>query len=387
MTLLKQYTGCARFAWNWALGKEQEFYKKDIPFHSAIDLHVIWCVVKYADENLRWSQNISKQVPQNAFRDLERAFKDFFKENKGYPNFKKKKEGFGSFRIDTGVEIESDKIYISKFGWIKLKEKNYIPQTECCFITVSEDTGRWFISVTFEEDITIPENKGPVIGIDLGIKTLAKTSENITYENPKVLSKYEKKLKRLHREVSRKKKGSNNRRKSIKKLQKIYKKISNIRKDNINKITTKLAKTKSVIVIEDLKIKKMMTDQRNINKSMLDVSWYEFRRQLTYKTQWYGSKLIIAPKYYPSSKLCSDCGYINNNLELTERTYHCPKCHLQIDRDLNAAINLSRLATSSEESINACLKQEVTGQNLKILYPVPANDSRIEHKISERRFL
>ncbi len=382
ITLLKQFAGCARFAWNWALAKEQEFYNKNLPFHHAKDLHIIWVVVKHNNKDLWWVQNIHSCIPRDVFRDLERAYKDFFSEKKNHPRFKKKKFGFGTFRINQKIKIDSNRVYVPKIGWIKIKESDYIPQKKCCYITISEKLGRWYVSVTFEENINSTPIAGPKIGVDLGIKILAITSENIIYENPKILSKYSIKLNRIHREVSRKKKGSNNWKKSVMKLGKVYQRIQNIRKDNINKITTSLTKTKSVIVVEDLRIRNMTIKNKTINKSLLDVGMYEFRRQLTYKTQWYGSKLVIAQRKYPSSKKCSRCGNIKKYLELNERIYHCFVCGLITDRDLNAAINLSKLADGLSESENACLRQEVAGSNIKILNPVPVDDSRIEHKPS-----
>jgi len=382
ITLLKQFAGCARFAWNWALAKEQEFYDKGIPFHSAFDLQYIWNISKYYDKNLWWVQNISSYIPYNIFGDLDIAFKNFFDKKKGYPRFKKKKLGNGLFRINRSIKIGDNRIYVSKIGWIKLKESNYIPLKKCCYITISEKMNRWYVSATFEEEINPNSIIGSKIGIDLGIKTFAKTSENITYKNPKILSKYERKLKRIHREVSRKKNGFSNCRKSLMKLGKVYQRVANIRKDNINKITTTLAKTKSVIVVEDLRLKDMITKVNTINKSLLDVGMYEFRQQLNYKTQWYGSKLIVAPRKYPSSKKCSRCGNVKKYLGLYERTYRCFVCGLIIDRDLNAAINLSKLADGLSESENACSRQEVAGLNIRILNPVPVDDSRIEHKPS-----
>jgi len=382
ITLLRQYTGTARFAWNWGIAKEQEFYDKGFGFHTAIDLNNIWCMIKYSEEDMRWIQDIPSVVPQNVFRDLERAYKEFFAKSKGHPRFKKKKLGYGSFRINAGVKIESNKIYVRKLGWVKLKEKNYIPQEKCCYITISERMDKWYVSVTFKKEVEIPVNNGPVVGIDLGIKKLATISDGTVIENPKVLSKYENKIKRLNREVSRKKKGSNNRKKAVVRLNRLWEKVSNIRTNNIHKLTTLLTKTKSVIVVEDLDIKRMISKQHNINKALIGARLGEIKRQLEYKSKWYGSELKIAPKYYPSSQICSKCGNIQK-LKLSERTYNCPKCHSSIDRDLNAAVNLERLALSSKESVNAYKRWEVTGtSNIKII-PVPVDEIGIEHEVSK----
>ena len=191
-----------------------------------------------------------------------------------------------------------------------------------------------------------------IVGVDLGIKTLATCSDSEVFENPKALGKNLKRLKKLGRLVSRKKKGSKNRRKAADRLSKFHKKISDIRKDTIHKITSHLTKTKSMVVIEDLNVSGMMKNHC-LARAISDVGFYELRRQLEYKGGWYGCQVVVADRFFPSSKTCCECGVIKTDLSLSDRVYVCP-CGNEIDRDLNAAINLERYITASSAGNYAC---------------------------------
>jgi putative transposase len=321
---------------------------------TAIDLHKELNKLKRTD--YPWMYDVSKCAPQETLRDLDEAFTNFFKKRAGYPSRKSKKNGVGSFRLTGSIKVSFNNIKMPRLGRIRIKERNYLPiDAHILSVTVSEKAQHWFVSLAVEEEIEIPINTGGIVGTDLGINAMATDSDGKKFENPKALNRFT----RHQREVSRQKKGSTNRRKSVRRLSRTHLRISDIRKDALHKVTTKLAKTKSVIVIEDLNVSGMMKNH-SLARAIGDVGMGEFRRQLEYKTKWYGSQLIIAPRFYPSSKLCSGCGHIKDNLKLSDRIYICDVCHLRIDRDLNAAINLSRLAVSSTESINACLRREVT---------------------------
>ena len=240
-----------------------------------------------------------------------------------------------------------------KVGWIKLKEHGYIPTNKKLVnATISEKCGSWYISVITEEDVPEPEAQPKnIIGVDLGIKHLAVTSDGVYYENPKSLYKAEKKLKRLDRELSRKVKGSKNREKAKLIRAKAYEKVARIREHSLHCITTELARTKSVIVIEDLNVSGMQKNH-HLAKAVSDASFAEFRRMLKYKCKWYGSELIVIDRFFPSSKTCSNCGAITSDLKLSDRTYKCSECGFEIDRDLNAAINLKNRAKHAR--IDAC---------------------------------
>ena len=235
---------------------------------------------------------------------------------------------------------------------MKLKERGYLPLTaKILSASVSERAGRWFVSIQVEEDQ--PEYQGVkddhgIVGVDLGIKTLATVSDGKVYQNPKPLKTKLRKLKRLQQSVSRKVKGSNNRKKATKKVARLYLKISNVRKDTLHKMTTTLAKTKRVVGIEDLNVSGMMKN-RKLSRAIADLGLFECRRQLNYKGDWYGCKIVLVDKFYPSSKLCSVCGEIKEDLTLADREWDCAGCGTHHDRDDNASKNLEYAAASSAE--------------------------------------
>jgi putative transposase len=274
----------------------------------------------------------------------------------GYPQVKTKKKGLGSFRL-TGRIVVSDKaIVLPRLGRLRIKEWGYLPTGDHVKIlsaTVSEQAGHWYESVQVEEEQVVPENTGPVVGIDLGIKRLATLSDGTVFENPRHLKRRLKKLKRLQRVVSRRQKGGKNRKKAVHKLAKLHRLIKNQRRNTLHQVTTRLAKTKSVLVIEDLHVSGMLKNHR-LAQAIGDVGFSEFKRQLLYKASWYGARVILADRWEPSSKRCSSCGWLDADLTLSDRTFHCEQCGLVLDRDLNAAMNLAKLAGSSSDRINAC---------------------------------
>ena len=364
-TTCKQHAGAARWAYNWGLQIKQERYRASKKSPSAIDLHRELNALKKTD--VPWMYQVSKCAPQEALWNLDAAFQQFFrrcalkKQGKwkgrlGYPQFKTKKKGLGSFRL-TGRIVVSDKaIVLPRLGRLQLKERGYLPtddEVQILSATVSEQAGHWYVSVQVEEEQAVPENTGPVVGIDLGIKSLATLSDGEVIANPRHLKRRLKKLKRLQRVVSRRQKGGKNRKKAVKKLAKLHRQIKQQRRNTLHQVTTRLAKTKSVLVIEDLNISGMLKNH-HLAQAIGDVGFYEFKRQLLYKTAWYGARVILADQWEPSSKRCSSCGWIDETLTLSTRTFHCAQCGLVLDRDLNAAVNLVQLAGSSSDSVNAC---------------------------------
>jgi putative transposase len=221
--------------------------------------------------------------------------------------------------------------------------------------------------VLVEQEYIIPANSGPTVGVDLGIKTLATLSDGTSEPNPRHLRTCLKKLKRLQRAVSRKQKGSRNRRKAAQRLGNLHRKTAQQRANTVYQFTSRLAKTKSVVVIENLNVAGMLKNH-HLAQGIADVGFYEFRRQLSYKAAWYGCQVLIASRWEPSSRTCSGCGWVDEDLQLGDRTFHCrnPRCRLVVDRDLNAARNLANLAGSSSERQNAC-GEESAGQGLAAL--------------------
>jgi putative transposase len=376
-TACKRHAGAARYAYNWGLARKQDAYKATGKSPSAIDLHRELNALKKTA--LPWMYQVSKCAPQEALRNLDTAFAHFFRrcqrkqEGKltgklGFPRRKTKKQGLGSFRLTGSIVVFPDAIQLPRLGRLRLKERGYLPVAGVKILaaTVSEQAAHWYVSLQVEQERAVPLNAGPVVGVDLGIKTLATLSDGSVIPNPKPLKRRLKKIKRLHRAITRKQKGSNNRKKAAHRLGTAYRKVSNQRANTLHQVTTRLAKTKSVLVIEDLSVAGMLKNH-HLAQAIADVGFAEFRRQLLYKAAWYGSRVVLAARWEPSSKTCSGCGWVHEDLALSDRVFVCcnparPDCGLVLDRDLNAALNLAQLAGSSSDSHNAC-GGESAGQN------------------------
>jgi putative transposase len=313
-----------------------------------------------------WMYEVSKCAPQGALRNLDRAYDGFWRRVKlkqagkhqgrlGYPRRKSKKHGLGGFRLTGSIVVFPDAIQLPRLGRLRLKERDYLPNSgvQVLSATVSEHAGHWYVSVLVEQEHVVPKNTGPAVGVDLGIKRLATLSDGESEENPRHLKQRLRKLKRLQRAVSRKRKGSQNRKKAVRKLGTEHRKVANLRANTLQQLTSRLAKTKSVVVMEDLNVAGMLK-HHHLAQAVADVGFAEFRRQLEYKAAWYGCQVIVADRWFASSRTCSCCGWVDEKLTLSDRTFRCPQCGLVIDRDLNAALNLAKLADSSADSLNAC---------------------------------
>ncbi|MGO8951602.1 MAG: RNA-guided endonuclease InsQ/TnpB family protein [Ktedonobacterales bacterium] len=367
VTACRQHAGAARWAYNWGLRVKQERYKASKRSPTAIELHRELNAVKKTA--VPWMYTVSKCAPQEALWNLDAAFTNFFhrctlkKQGKwrgklGYPRFKTKKQGLGSFQLTGRIVVSAKAIVLPRLGRLRLKERGYLPISgvQILSATVCEQAGHWYVSLQVEQEQAVPQNTGPVVGIDLGIKSLATLSDGEVIPNPRHLKRRLKKLKRLQRVVSRRQKGGKNRTKAIRKLAKQHRQIRNQRHNTLHQVTTRLAKTKSVLVIEDLSVSGMLKNHR-LAQAIGDVGFYEFKRQLLYKASWYGSRVILADRWEPTSKRCSECGWLDPDLTLSTRTFYCEQCGLVLDRDLNAALNLVQLAGSflgqSKRSVRA----------------------------------
>lgn len=351
-TLLAKHAGAARFAWNWALGRRIEEYKLTGKSSNAIGQHRQLNALKC--ESFPWMYEVSKCAPQEALRDLDKAFRNFFAKRARHPRLKSKKHGLGGFRLTGSITIEVDRIKLPRIGWLRLQESGYLPvDAKINSVTVRERAGRWFVSVQVEEHIAVAENQGPAIGLDLGLKSFVVGSDGSVREAPKPLLRSLRQLRRLSRRHSRKQKGSVNRRKSALKLATLHYRIGCQRNDFLHKATSDLTKTKSVIVAEDLNVGGMLKN-RCLARSISDAGWSEFVRQLEYKAAWYGSRVVKAGRFFPSTKTCSGCGIVKDEMPLSERVYRCDGCGLILDRDVNAARNLLSLSTASSAGFDAC---------------------------------
>ena len=304
----------------------------------------------------------SKCAPQEALRNLDSAYRSFFRrcksgaKRKGFPRFKSRKNGIGSFRLTGIIRASESSVQLPVLGELRLKEHGYLPVkgVKVLSATVSEAAGRWFVSLQVEQEVADPLPRLPlVIGVDVGISHLATTSDGNVFDNPRALAKAQRSLRVRQKSVSRKVRGSNNRRKAVARVARVHRRVANIRKDAIHKMTTAITKLASVIVVEGLNVSGMLKNHC-LARALSDASLSEIHRQLAYKAKWNGAEFIKADRFYPSSKRCSGCGEIKETLSLSERTYYCknPVCGLVIDRDLNAAINLKMWPTVA--SASAC---------------------------------
>jgi putative transposase len=363
-TACLRHAGAARWAYNWGLTRKLEAYRNGEKVPTAIDLHRELNALKKSE--LPWMYEVSKCAPQEALRNLDHAYAHFFrrvKEKKagrkiqaGFPKFKSKKNGAGSFRLTGAIHIYDRAIQLPRLGYLRLKEGGYLPVKGAHILsaTVSERAGLWFVSVQVEKDIPDPKTTyQQAVGVDLGILALATISDGTRIENPRALKSSLSRIKRLQRVVSRRQKGSANREKAVRQLAKAHLRIANVRNNALHQVTSRLARTKSAVVLEDLNVSGIVQNH-HLAQAIMDVGFYEFRRQMIYKGQWYGCQVILADPFYPSSKRCSQCGHIKEEMDLSERVYICDHCGLMIDRDLNAAINLEQLTTGSSPERYAC---------------------------------
>ncbi|WXG41553.1 MAG: RNA-guided endonuclease TnpB family protein [Candidatus Freyarchaeum deiterrae] len=377
-TALLKHSGAARFAYNWGLARRKEEYEKTGKSSNAIELHRQLNALKRT--GFPWMYQVSKCAPQEALRDLDRAFKNFFEGRAKYPKFRSRKRGISSFRLTGSIRVFHGSIQLPRIGRVRLKEKDYLPtdkgaEVHILSATVSEREGRrWFVSLQVEEKIEVSVNTGPVVGVDVGISKLATLSDGAVIENPKALTRYERKMKRLHRSLSRKMKNSKNRLDARMQLAGCEFRIASIRRDAQHKATTMLARTKSVIGVESLNLAGLLKNHR-LAKQLADAGLGEFFRQLKYKAQWYGGVVVEADPFFPSTKRCSNCGAVKDEMPLSERTYKCESCGFEADRDLNAALNLaSSVAASWAETLNARKSGEVHAARQVLL-----DEAGIEH--------
>nr|DAK44539.1 MAG TPA: endonuclease [Herelleviridae sp.] len=292
-------------------------------------------------EDYSWLNEVNAQTLQAVLRDLDNAYSNFFEGRASFPKFKSKKTHKFSFRVPQKVSIvDGNRLKIFKFKeGIKVKIHREIIGTIKNATIKLNPSGKYYVSLTVEYDSQIPTkpevNPSSTTGVDLGIKTYATLSDGTKIFYPMYLEKNLIKLKDLQAKFSK----SKSKRVRLK-IAKLHEKITNQRLDFIHKLTKELVTKYDSIAIEDLNITSMLSENKDLSRRIQDCSWFTFRQQLTYKAEQYGCNLIVIPKFYPSSKSCSSCGCINNNLKLTDREYICPNCGLTLDRDLNAAINI-----------------------------------------------
>ena len=339
--LLEKHFGSCRFVWNHFLEVRNKYFaehkndkKRGL---SGFDTMKMLTTLK---KGLTWLNEINSQSLQHSLVKLDMAFKSFFKHNTSYPKFRSRKDN-PYFIIPSGFKTDGNKLVIPKFmEGIEYRDESTLP-VDIKQVIVTKDVERYYAFIQYETDEKLSKGYA-IIGIDMGIKAFLTTSDKLQVEPLNALRKSEKKLKREQRRLSRKRKGSKNRKKQIVKVQKINQKIRDARTDFNHKVSTAIAKHYGTVVIEDLNIQGMQRTQ-HLARSIADQGLYQFKTMLTYKLGWGEAVLIEIGRFDPSSKMCSKCGNIKHDLKLSDRIYHCNVCGLSMDRDLNAAINIRNM--------------------------------------------
>ncbi|MFU2128084.1 transposase [Gallibacterium anatis] len=348
---IKQFCGCSRFVFNRALAWQNEQYEQDNSFKFSYTK--IANLLPQWKKELIWLKECHSQVLQQSLKDLEKAFKNFFQQRADFPKFKKKgvKE---SFRFPQGCKLEqqNSRIWLPKIGWVRYRNSREVIG-EIKNVTVSQKCGRFFVSIQTEFESQIPVHKGGEIGIDMGIARFATLSNGEFFEPLNAFKTYKGKLAKLQKRLKNKVKFSQNWQKLKAKIAKLHHKIANCRKDFLHKISTQISKNHAMIYIEDLQVANMSKSAKGtaaqhgknvaaksgLNRAILDQSWFEFRRQLDYKTQWQGGFLVAVPPQN-SSRTCPCCGHISKENRQTQAHFECVECGYTENADVVGAMNV-----------------------------------------------
>ena len=338
IVLLNKHFGSVRFVYNFFLNERKKEYETNKQSLNYYDNAKSLTELKKREE-FSWLNEINSQSIQSSLKYLDGAYNGFFKKRTSFPKFKSK-HNKNSFCIPQFVKLENGKLKIPKFKdpIDLILSRSFVGIIKQATISKTP-TNEYFVSVLVETEHNKFSKTGKSIGIDLGIKNFVITSDGYKYKNNRYTKTYAKKLKEYQQNLSRKTKGSNRYNKQKLKVATIYKKITNSRIDNLHKVSTELIKKYDLIVLEDLNIKGMIKNHK-LSKHISDVSWSKFIVLLTYKAQWNDKKIVKIDRFFPSSKTCNCCGYINQNLKLDMREWICPSCKTKLDRDLNASINI-----------------------------------------------
>ena len=349
--VLARTFGCVRFVYNWALRKKTDAYYQQGERLYYAHLSSALTEMKRREE-VAWLNEVASVPLQQSLRHLDRAFLTFFEGRAQYPTFKTKRGDQSATYVGTAFRWDGTSLTLAKMDapldirWSRPLPDSCNPTT----VTISKDgAGRYFVSVLVEEDIAPLPVTPNMVGLDLGLKSMVITSDGHTYGNPRFFAKDEKKLATAQRRHAKKRKGSMNRDKARRKVARIHARIAERRRDYQHKLSTQIIRENQIVCIESLSVKNMVQNHC-LAKSISDVGWGEFVRQLEYKAVWYGRTLVKIDKWYPSSKRCFDCGHVLETLSLDVRVWTCPECKVVHDRDINAARNI----LAAGLAVNAC---------------------------------
>jgi putative transposase len=349
-----QIAGCCRFVYNFFLAQRIQEYRTDFVTPNYYDQAVQLPLLK---EEYPWLKEVPSQALQQTLKDLDQAYKNFFRRINsggapGFPKFKKKGK-HNSFRYPQGVKVEGNRIFLPKVGWVSFRKSRDVQGT-IKNVTISRSASGWYVAIQTEQDI--PDTTHPsdtYVGIDVGVNVFAALSDGTTYEPVNSLKKLEKQLHKAQRDLSRKKKGSNNRKKQVRKLALLHEKIANNRNDYLHKSSTEISKNHAVVVLEDLRISNMSRSAKGtienpgrnvkakagLNKSILDQGWGMFRNMLEYKLKYSGgSMLLVDPRF--TSQTCHNCGHVSKENRKSQSSFQCTVCGHEQNADINAAMNI-----------------------------------------------
>ncbi|HHN9697620.1 TPA: RNA-guided endonuclease InsQ/TnpB family protein [Escherichia coli] len=371
---MRRFAGACRFVFNRALARQNENHEvgnKYIPYGKMASWLVEW---KNATET-QWLKDAQSQPLQQSLKDLERAYKNFFRTRAAFPRFKKRGQN-DVFRYPEGVKLdqENSRIFLPKLGWMRYRNSRQVTGV-VKNVTVSQSCGKWYISIQTESEVSTPVHpSASMVGLDAGVAKLATLSDGTVFEPVNSFQKNQKKLARLQRQLSRKVKFSNNWQKQKRKIQRLHSCIANIRRDYLHKVTTTVSKNHAMIVIEDLKVSNMSKSAagtvsqpgRNVraksglNRSILDQGWYEMRRQLEYKQLWRGGQVLAVPPAYTSQR-CACCGHTAKENRLSQSKFRCQVCGYTANADVNGARNI----LAAGHAVLACGEMVQSGRPLK----------------------
>ncbi|EFO3359581.1 TPA: transposase [Escherichia coli] len=371
---MRRFAGACRFVFNRALARQNENHEagnKYIPYGKMASWLVEW---KNATET-QWLKDSSSQPLQQSLKDLERAYKNFFRKRAAFPRFKKRGQN-DAFRYPQGVKLdqENSRIFLPKLGWMRYRNSRQVTGV-VKNVTVSQSCGKWYISIQTESEVSTPVHpSASMIGLDAGVAKLATLSDGTVFEPVNSFQKNQKTLARLQRQLSRKVKFSNNWQKQKRKIQRLHSRIAYIRRDYLHKVTTTVSKNHAMIVIEDLKVSNMSKSAagtvsqpgRNVraksglNRSILDQGWYEMRRQLEYKQLWSGGQVLAVPPAYTSQR-CACCGHTAKENRLSQSQFRCQVCGYTANADVNGARNI----LAAGHAVLACGEMVQSGRSLK----------------------